>query len=66
MWLYPVLAHGIYDSVAMISNVTPEISGIITIVILLGCFWAIKWARKRMTLHLVADSFDIHRGIDEQ
>lgn len=66
MWLYPVLAHGIYDTIAMTSQVTPEISGIITIVILLGCFWAIKWARKRMTLHLVADSFDIHRGIDEQ
>lgn len=66
MWLYPVLAHGIYDSVAMISNVTPEISGIITIVILLGCFWAVKQARKRMSLHLVADSQDIYRGIDEQ
>ena len=66
MWLYPVLAHGIYDTIAMTSQVTPEISGIINIVILLGCFWAIKWARKRMTLHLVADSFDIHRGIDEQ
>ena len=66
MWLYPVLAHGLYDTVAMTSQVTPEISGVITIVILLGCFWALKWARKRMNSHLIADSFDVRRGIDEQ
>jgi len=28
MWLYPVLAHGIYDTIAMQSAVTPEMSGI--------------------------------------
>lgn len=67
MWLYPVLAHGLYDTVAMTAQVTPEISGVITITILLGCFWALKWARKRMNSHLIADSYDIHHGIiDEQ
>ena len=66
MWLYPVLAHGLYDTVAMSAEVTPEISGVITVVILLGCFWAIKWARKRMASHLLADSMDIHMGIDDQ
>jgi RsiW-degrading membrane proteinase PrsW (M82 family) len=66
MWLYPVLAHGLYDTIAMSAAVTPEISGAVTIVILLGCFWAIKWARKRMQSHLMADSFNTFTGIDEQ
>lgn len=66
MWLYPVLAHGLYDTVAMTAAVSPEVSGVVTVVILLGCFWAIKWARKRMSSHLLADSMDIHSGIDEQ
>jgi len=66
MWLYPVLAHGLYDTIAMSAAVTPEISGAVTIVILLGCFWAIKWARKRMQNHLLADTYDTFTGIDEQ
>lgn len=66
MWLYPVLAHGLYDTVAMSAAVTPELSGAISIAILLGCFWALKWARKRMQTHLLADSYDASGGIDEQ
>ena len=56
MWLYPVLAHGIYDTIAMSAAISPEISGAVTVVILLGCFWAIKWARRRMKSHLLADA----------
>jgi RsiW-degrading membrane proteinase PrsW (M82 family) len=66
MWLYPVLAHGLYDTIAMSAAVTPELSGAISVAILLGCFWALKWARKRMQTHLLADSLDYTRGIDEQ
>ena len=66
MWLYPVLAHGLYDTIAMSAMVTPELSGVISIVILLGCFWGLKWARKRMASHLLADSYDAVHGIDEQ
>ncbi len=66
MWLYPVLAHGLYDTVAMTAEVTPEISGVISLVILLGCFLALKHARVRMQKHLIADSFDTFRGVDEQ
>ena len=66
MWLYPVLAHGLYDTVAMSAAVTPELSGAISVAILLGCFWALKWARKRMQTHLLADSYDATGGIDEQ
>ena len=68
MWLYPVLAHGIYDTVAMMSAVTPQLNGVITIAILLFCFQMVKWARKGMQRHLVADSSDFSTGggIDEQ
>ena len=67
MWLYPVLAHGIYDTIAMMAEVSPEMSGVITIVILLGCFWGLKFARKRMQTHLVADAvMNGGVGVDEQ
>ncbi|MBO5563697.1 MAG: PrsW family intramembrane metalloprotease, partial [Bacteroidales bacterium] len=68
MWLYPVLAHGIYDTVAMMAEVTPQLSGVITIAILLFCFQMVKWARESMRNHLIADSSDATTGggIDEQ
>lgn len=66
MWLYPVLAHGLYDTIAMYAMVSPEMSGIISIAIMLGCFWALKWARKHMKTHLMADAHSIFTGIDEQ
>lgn len=66
MWLYPVLAHGLYDAVAMQASVTPELSGVISLFILLGCFWALKHARKRMKTHLIADSMNGIGGIDQQ
>ena len=62
MWLYPVLGHGIYDTIAMMSAVTPQLSGAITIVILLFCFQLIKWARKSMQKHLTADASDYNMG----
>ena len=62
MWLYPVLGHGIYDSIAMMSAVTPQLSGAITIAILMLCFQMIKWARKSMQKHLIADASDYDTG----
>ena len=62
MWLYPVLAHGAYDTIAFTADVNDELAGIITIVILLFCFWMIKWARKSMKKHLIADSADYGSG----
>ena len=68
MWLYPVLAHGIYDTVAMMAQVTPQLSGAITIAILLFCFQLIKWARQSMKKHVIADASDgtMGDGIDIQ
>ena len=66
MWLYPVVAHGLYDTIAMYASVSPELSGIISLVILMFCFWGLRQAQKHMVRHLVADSYDIVRGVDEQ
>ena len=66
MWLYPVLAHGLYDTIAMSAEVTPEISGMVSIAILLLCFWLLKWARKHMQTHLDADAISPTQFIDEQ
>ena len=62
MWLYPVLAHGLYDTVAMMASVTPQLSGAITIAILLFCFQMVKWARQSMKKHLIADASDYGMG----
>ncbi len=66
MWLYPILAHGIYDTIAMYQEVSPELSGVIAITILLLCFWLLKKARKSMSNHLLADSVNFTNTIDEQ
>ena len=62
MWLFPVLGHGIYDTVAMMQAVTPQLSGAIAIAILLFCFKMIQWARKSMKKHLIADASDATMG----
>jgi len=67
MWLYPVLAHGIYDTVAMTAEVSPELSGAITVAILLFCFKMVQWARKSMERQLIADASDSTAGVvDDQ
>jgi len=40
------------------AQVTPQLSGAITIAILLFCFQLVKWARQSMQKHLIADSND--------
>ena len=66
MWLYPVIGHGVYDWIAMSQEVNPQLSGVIAIAILLLCFGLLKWARKHMQKHLVADSYDTVKTIDIQ
>lgn len=66
MWLYPVVGHGLYDTVAMYAQVSPEIGGVITVVLILFCFWLIRLARKRMQEHVCTDIVETYTGIDEQ
>lgn len=66
MWLYPVIGHGVYDWIAMSQEVNPQLSGVIAVAILLLCFGMLKWARKHMQKHLIADSYDTVKTIDIQ
>ena len=52
----------------MMASVSPQLSGAITIAILLFCFQMVRWARQGMRRHLIADSSDhtTGGGIDEQ
>ncbi len=52
----PVLAHGIYDSILFIINVTPAISGILLIVFLVFCHKMWKHGSKSIREHLMRDS----------
>ena len=56
MIVYPILAHGLYDTIAMMANVNEQLGGVITIAILLFVFRMVKWARKKMAEHLAEDS----------
>lgn len=62
MWAFPVIAHGAYDTIAMYGSLSPEMGGIVFVVILFFCFWGLSWARKHMKKHLISDSQDIHLG----
>lgn len=51
----PVLVHGIYDSILFVSNVTPALSGILTIVFLYFCHKMWKYGSKSINEHLQRD-----------
>lgn len=48
VWLYPVLLHGAYDTLAFSMNITPALSGIISIALIYFCFRLFKFTRKRV------------------
>ena len=50
MIVFPILAHGCYDAIAMTANVTPELSGVITVAVLIFVFQMVKWARKKISV----------------
>ena len=52
----PILVHGVYDSILFIINVTPAISGILTIVFLVFCHKIWKYGSNRIKEHLLRDS----------
>lgn len=51
----PILAHGVYDSILSIINVTPAISGILLIVFLIFCHKMWKYGSKSIQEHLKID-----------
>lgn len=53
--LMPVIAHGIYDSIAMASNVTPIIGGACAILLVFFCIKMHKFAYKKLITHIQKD-----------
>lgn len=52
----PIIVHGLYDSILFITDVTPAISGILTIVFLVFCHKMWKYGSCRIKEHLLRDS----------
>jgi len=51
----PIIVHGLYDSILLISNVTPAISGVLLIVFLVFCHKMWKYGSKSIQEHLQRD-----------
>lgn len=52
----PIIAHGLYNSMLFIINVTPAISGILLIVFLVFCHKMWKYGSKKIKEHLERDN----------
>lgn len=52
----PILAHGIYDSLIFMINVTPAISGLVTLAFIFFCFKLWKLGSKKIQEHLKKDN----------
>ena len=52
----PIIVHGLYDSILFITDVTPAISGILTIVFLVFCHKMWKYGSKSIKEHIERDS----------
>lgn len=58
--LVPVLAHGIYDAIALSSTINPYIGGISTFVLIYFCIKMHKFARTKIVAQIEKDS-NLHR-----
>ena len=52
----PIIAHGLYDAILFIINITPAISGILLIVFLAFCHKLWKYGSKKIKEHLDRDN----------
>lgn len=51
----PILVHGIYDAILFVADVTPILSGILSLLFYAFCFLMWRRASKSIKAHLVAD-----------
>lgn len=56
--LAPIIAHGLYDSILFVMNVTPIVSGLLLIVFLVFCHKMWKYSSQRIEKHLKRDQID--------
>lgn len=53
--LAPIIAHGLYDSILFVMNVTPIVSGLLLIVFLVFCHKMWKYSSQRIEKHIRRD-----------
>ena len=58
IWLYPVMLHGIYDSLVFSMNLAPAASGIITLALIWFCYKLFKSTRQRILDEAAANRRD--------
>ena len=53
----PIIAHGVYDAILFVSDATPAISGILTVIFLVFCHQMWKYGSKSIKEHLSHDNW---------
>lgn len=66
VWLYPVLLHGIYDTLAFSSEIAPAYSGMVTILLIWFCIRLFKSTRERILTEAARNKYDSIHNIDDQ
>lgn len=56
VWLAPVSAHGIFDSILMVSSIMPALSSLLSLAFLFFCFRLHKFSFSRIRAHLPRQS----------
>lgn len=51
----PILAHGVYDTIAFSSSLSPEWSGPAAIILIVFCLWMHRFCKRRLDKHLLRD-----------
>lgn len=66
VWLIPVLLHGIYDTLAFSSELSPAYSGLITIALIFFCIRLFKSTRQRIQEEAERNTYEATHNIDDQ
>lgn len=66
VWLFPVLLHGIYDTLAFSTELSPAYSGLITILLIWFCYRLFKSTRERILREAEKNKHESENNIDYQ
>lgn len=53
----PIVAHGVYDAILFMTDVTPAISGVLSLIFLIFCYQMWKYGSKSIKEHLARDNW---------
>ena len=66
VWLFPVLLHGIYDTLAFSAELSPAYSGLITILLIWFCYRLFKSTRDRILREAEQNRQQSIHNVDDQ